>query len=1006
MVEFIIKRPIATIMTFIAVILLGLIAMGRIPISLLPNIDIPEITIHITKKNTSLNELESSVVTPFRKQLLQVARVKEIESETRNGQAIIRLLFDFGVDIDYSFIEVNDKIDAVMAYMPKDIQRPRVIKASTTDIPVFYLNISNKSSNKNAFLQLSEFVNSVLKKRLEQLPEVAIADISGMVFPEIYINPNKERFSSLGLKINDIQNAFIENNINPESILVRDGHYQYNIMFSNEIKGIDDISNILIKKDNRVFSLKELADIGIRPQEKRGLCLNGEEVSISLGIIKHSSAQMNRMKSEVQNTIKEFKTEYPELDFEISQDQTLLLNYSISNLRKSLLLGCILAVLIMFLFIRNPKVPILIAFSIPVSLVISLLVFYIIGISINIISLSGLILGVGMMIDNSIIVIDNISQHISRRQNLFTGIINGTNEVIRPLISSVLTTCAVFIPLIFLSGISGALFYDQAIAVSVGLFISLIVSITLLPVLYKLFNINLNRSKEGQFVLFDIEKHYNFWFEKVFKYRRIILPAFFIIIFFGIWLFSKVEKRQIPKLDHQELIVKIDWNESLSIDKSKERIVKLIHSSNKIQQSNSYLGIQHFLLNKSLDLDINECIIYVKAVNSNDILEIEELFKNSIANNYLKAKIEFYPPKNAFQKIFSDEDDAPLIAEVSTLKSDIPPSQDKINLFCEQIVSEIPLIEIPMIPIQENIILKIDHQKLLLYDVQQEDLTVAVKNAFSQNQIGQVINQNSFVPVVTGTSKQSINQILKRTFVPNSRNEKIPVLTLLSMYKIKGYKSILSNKGGAYIPVLIKTDNKTIKNKLETLRLKMDLFPDLNINFTGAWFKTQQLIKEMSIVLLISVLLLYFILAAQFESLLQPLIVLLEVPIDITGALLLLYIFNNSINILSLIGIVVMTGIIINDSILKIDTINKLKRSGYPLMEAIHMGGTRRLKPIIMTSLTTILAIMPFLFSKDMGSVLQIPLALAIIGGLIIGTLVSLFFIPLIYYYLYKFKIN
>ncbi|HSH52450.1 MAG TPA: efflux RND transporter permease subunit [Bacteroidales bacterium] len=540
MVNFLVKRPVATIMSFIAFILMGIVASQRIPVSLLPDIDIPEITIHISRDNTSLHTLESSVVTPFRKQLLQVSGVKDIQSETKNNQAVIRLLFEFGVDIDYAFLEVNDKIDAVMAYMPKDVQRPRIIKASATDIPVFYLNISENTnySSQRSFLQLSEFINNVIKKRIEQLPEVAIADISGIVFPEIYIKPYESKFRNLNLTISDLQNAFVQNNLNPGSILIQDGHYQYNLMFDNELKSVEDISNILINKDERVFRLGELAEIGTRTRERKGLYLNGRLESVNLAVIKHSSAKMNNMKEEVSKVLEQFQKDYPELNFDISRDQTLLLNYSISNLKQSLVIGCILAVFIMFLFIRNPRAPLLIAFSIPVSLVISLLFFYIIGLSVNIISLSGLILGVGMMIDNSIIVIDNIAQYNKRGDNLLHAIVNGTNEVIRPLISSVLTTCAVFIPLIFLSGISGALFYDQAMAVAIGLFVSLIVSVTILPVLYKLFHVNYNEKSKRHFVLFDLEKYYNKWFDFVFSYRRIIFPVFSVFILLGAELHS------------------------------------------------------------------------------------------------------------------------------------------------------------------------------------------------------------------------------------------------------------------------------------------------------------------------------------------------------------------------------------------------------------------------------------------------------------------------------------
>ena len=1005
MVKFLTKRPVATIMSFIAVVLLGLVSSNRLPVSLLPDINIPEITIFINKENTSLHELENSITRPFRNQLLQVGGVKDIRSETKNNQAIIRLIFDFGVDIDYAFIEVNDKIDAVMAFMPNDVKRPRIIKASATDIPIFALNIFYKDKNKNyeSLLYLSDFVNDVIKKRIEQLPEVAIADISGIVSPEIYIKPNLNKIRSLGIDMSDFKNAFIQNNLKAGSILVRDGHYQYNVIFNTQINTVEDIGNILIKKQNRLFALKELAQIRVRPQERKGLFLNRNQESISLAIIKHSSAQMNLMKSEVKKVLANFQEDYPELDYEITQDQTILLNYSITNLKQSLILGCILAIIIMFFFIRNPKAPLLIAFSIPVSLVISLLIFYVVGISINIISLSGLILGVGMMIDNSIIVIDNIAQHIVRGEKLMKGIVAGTNEVIRPLISSVLTTCAVFIPLIFLSGISGQLFYDQAVAVTVGLFVSLIVSITLLPVLYKLFKIDVNKTHTRKSVLFDIEKHYNNWFNHVFSFRKIYFPAFFVFILLGVILFGKLEKRQMPQLEENEIVAQIDWNQNISLENNKDRVQKILEQCTDEIQSNSYIGLQNFILNKTLDLGLNQAKIYVKAQNSGAIQVIKNSIIQYIESNYDNVDVKFSAPKNIFQRIFKSDQSSDIVLNVSMISDRTLPSQNQVNLVADKLDDLSIDVDRTTVVKQKKINLNINHKKLLLYDVEYDNLIFTLKNAFNKNQIGTIVNQNKFIPVVTGNEKETIENILQTTFVKNKNDKQILVAYLAKLEIINDYKSIVASDQGAFIPINIACDRR-VKQNLDSITNRLRNFTNLNFELTGSWFQTQKLIKEMSIVLFISLLLLFFILSAQFESLIQPFIVLLEIPIDIAGAFLFLYLFGSSINILSLIGIVVMAGIIINDSILKIDTINKLREKGMPLLEAIHLGGTRRLKPIIMTSLTTILALLPFLFGSDMGSKLQQPLALAIIGGLFVGTFVSLFFVPLIYYFLYKTK--
>jgi len=504
-------------------------------------------------------------------------------------------------------------------------------------------------------------------------------------------------------------------------------------------------------------------------------------------------------------------------------------------------------------------------------------------------------------------------------------------------------------------------------------------------------------------VLFDLEKHYNKWFDFVFNYRRIIFPVFSVFILLGIMLIFVLDKKQMPDIRQTELVVQIDWNENLSLDKNKERVNQLITSCNNILQTNSYLGVQQFLLNQSLDMDINECQLYIKAETQVAIEIIQQNLDLVIQQNFPQAKMECSPPANIFRRIFSGKDDALLVAEVSSLKGEVVPPQPVMDSLYAQIINDIP-VTVSNIPKQQNIHLKINQARLLTYDIRLEDLQTAIKNAFNKNEVGQIIHQKDFVPVVTAQNGVTVYQSLENTFVQNKQGNKIPVTALLTMDKVADYKSIVSNENGAYIPILVSAEDHAVSKNVQRIQSTIDKFPNLHVNFSGTWFETQKLVKEMSIVLIVSLLLLYFILAAQFESLLQPFIVLIEVPIDIGGALLFLYIFNTSINILSLIGIIVMTGIIINDSILKIDTINRLKREGVPLIEAIHKGGTRRLKPIIMTSLTTILALVPFLFGHDIGSELQYPLAVAVIGGLGLGTIVSLFFIPLMYYYLYKLK--
>ena len=1010
MVKFLINRPVAVIMSFLAMILLGLVSGGLLPVSLLPDIQIPEITVQASYPNTSARELENTVVRPLRQQLLQVGRLSDIESEVRDGNGIIRLRFTHGSNMDYLYIEVNEKIDAVMGNLPRDLVRPRVIKSSASDIPVFYLNLYMDrvagDPDISNFMELSEFADRVIRKRIEQLPQVAMVDISGLVYPEVSVVPDQGIMTALRLTHDHIRSAMEQNNVNLGSLIVRDGIYQYNVRFSTTLHTVDDVENIVIMAGERLFRLKDLATVSLRSRKAQGLFHWNNRPAVSMAVIKQSEARMNDMKEAMASLAAEFEKDYPLMRFELSQDQTGILDYTIGNLKNNLILGGSLAILIMFLFLKDARSPFLIALSVPTALVISLLFFNLTGLSLNIISLSGLILGVGMMIDNSIIVIDNITQHIERGHPLHEACIRGTNEVIRPLISSVLTTCAVFIPLIFLSGIAGALFYDQAIAVASGLVASLVVSITLIPTLYYLIHLktggNKGKKKLLSLQVFRLENAYNRGFDFIFKYRRLALAGFLLLLVIAGGLYILLPLQKMPPLRQIETVMMIDWNENIHLDENIRRVSSLIGSNREmIAESGVFTGRQQFLLGRDMDNDITHAHVYLKSHDNMSLVSLRESLRSMVAGGYPLARISFEPAANVFDRIFESQQ-PPLVAKITTVRGQRVPEVEKITDIFRMISNAHPDAITSPLPLGENIVLGVRPEKLLLYKVNHNHLYGQLRTALDQYEIGRLRAEQTLVPIVLGEEEKLIGDIVSTLLVRNSEGANIPVSALVTLGRETGYSTITAGREGEYIPIIF--NNPGHRPGLLAGSVEQIVREDrtLDVSFSGSWFETRMLMREMMLVVLISLLLLYFILAAQFESLLQPLIVMLEIPMNLAGVFLALFIAGAGINIMSMIGIVVMAGIVINDSILKIDTINHLRKDGMPLLEALHTGGTRRLKPIVMTSLTTILALMPVLISTDMGSELQEPLALAIIGGMAMGTLVSLYFIPLVYWYFYR----
>ena len=573
MIKFLLQRPIAVLMAFTACFIVGLVTYFTIPVSLLPDIAIPEITVQVSGQNTSARELENTVVKTIRQQLMQVASLRDIHSETRDGAAIIRLNFDFGTNTDLAFIEVNEKIDAAMNYLPREVERPRVIKASATDIPVFCLNLTLKSDsayseiNEGSFLDLCQFAETVIKRRIEQLPEVAMVDVTGILKRQLQIVPDMKLLKMSEITLDDLEAALTSNNIEPGSMTVRDGYYEYNIKFSTLLRTPEDVENIYIRKNNPIFQLKDLARISVVPEKETGASLSNGKRAVTLAVIKQADENMDNMKEALAEVTDYFASVYPDIDFSISRNQTELLDYTISNLKQNLSLGFLFICIVAILFLGDIKSPAVIGLSMVVSLIISFLFFYLCKMSLNIISISGLILALGMMIDSSIIVTENITQYRTRGYSLEEACNKGTTEVITPMLSSTFTTIAVFVPLVFMSGIAGAIFFDQAFAVTVGLMVSYFTGIMLLPVLYKLvysipdikhkgFNMRINNLVKEH----TLDRFYDTGVDFVFRHKTASLIFIAITLPLCAFLFYEIPKSPVDVIlieDFTALIIKL-----------------------------------------------------------------------------------------------------------------------------------------------------------------------------------------------------------------------------------------------------------------------------------------------------------------------------------------------------------------------------------------------------------------------------------------------------------------
>lgn len=1005
MLRTLLHRPIAVTMSLIAIVTLGVLAFQRIPVSLMPDIDVPRIVVQMSAQGSSAREIEQEIVSPMRQQLSQVSGLKSIESTSRTDAGIVTLTFDPGSDMSLLFIEVNEKIDRAMSNMPKEMERPKAMKIGAMDIPAFYVDVTGGKPE-----QTSRLVRNVISKRIEQLPEVAMVDYSGMVGTQITIMPDELKMQALGISNSDIEKAISDNNIVLAALSVRDGIYRYSIHFDSQIISVHDIEDIYLQIEGRLLQLKDICKVEESAAERKGIVTSDGNNAITMAVIKQSDAQMSSLQNRVDTLMSDLGKDYPELKFNITRDQTQLLSYSMDNLEWNLVLGIIMASVVLFLFIGGWRLPLLVVISIPLSLILTLLCFYLIGISLNIISLSGLILGVGMIVDNAIIVIDNIRQKGKATDD---NIINAVKEVIMPMLSSVLTTCSVFIPLIFLSGTAGALFYDQAMGISIALFCSLAVAALVVPVYYFLL---CKKDKSQRSKVKSKSKEINIWltcyYEKgmrfTLRHAKQMLVGFSICIVAIIVLFPFLRKERMPEIAHDDALVTIDWNAGITPEENNRRMTELLKEVKPLTEtSTTMVGGQDFILSHTKNITSSEAVCYIKCKSAEELDDATEKMQGYIEKHYPNAKIETGLAANIFDMIFSTEE--PDLQVRLHRRDDGRPAVELTRMVTDSLRARFPQLGIQPVSTETYMKYTSDAEQMAYYKVSYQQLYSRLKELLGNNSIYDINSGGESVPVVIGSNSRDAKVLLSNT-IRNTDGIEIPISYLVREQRADDYKHLYASDEGEFSVINIdKAEDSEVKDVIAyvTSLADKDKNGKLQASFVGSYFSSRSMIGELVMVLVVALLLLYFILAAQFESLVQPMIILVEVVVDVALVLFAVWLAGESLNIMSMIGMVVMCGIIINDSILKVDTINRLYRSvenpqKHTLLKAIMVAGHRRLKPIVMTSLTTILAIVPFLHRGDMGSALQFPLSFAIIVGMIVGTMVSLFFVPLVYYLLYR----
>lgn len=1005
MISYLIQRPVAVLMTFVVLIITGLVVLKKVPVSLLPAIDVPQIAIKVNYPNASAATIEENIIQPIREGLGNIDKLSNIETKAANHSGLINLTFTYGTKMNLAYIEVNEKIDRLSGILPKDMQRPQVMRINTADIPVIRLQVIPKAGVDN--ITVSTLAEKVLKKRLEQLEGVSLVDINGRQETIISVTPNGEAVKALNADETVIINTIKNANRELGGLSVRDGQYRYFVKLQNVLENEKAVAALPIRlNDGSVIPLSRIATVELLTEKQNGYHLYNGQEGLVITIQKQPDSRMDLLVPKVKAAVDLFKIDYPQIDFFFTQDQTFLLDAGIDNLQQDLVYAGILTVLLLFAFLGNWASPLLMSISIPLSLIITFIFFYLFNISFNIISLSGLALGIGMLIDNSIVVIDNITRLRRNNTNMLQSAIDGTNEVVAPVISQVLTTVAVYAPLILLSGMAGALVYDQAIALTISLAVSLLVSFTLAPLLYRLLLKTPPEKLRKDPLLYRVTARlYHRMIRHILRFKLFYMALTILLMPAGIWFASKIPVRSLPEMKKTESLVRIDWNEPVDAAENCRRIKELNSNVGKTCiLTEAEVGIQQFMLKQGGNT-VQQAEFYYSCSSEDNKIKADTLTGRWIRKHYPNAVFTTEDAPNAFTQLFTTTEP---FFEARFKATDKAVDENNFTAMLNEIRKEIyPNCKTGDGFMQErSLSVSLDYDKMALYGISRPMAENVLQQQFGVYTISDIKRPGDIKRIRLNTDRKDMESKMEAA-VSNGNSAAYPLRYFAAVNNDLQPKYITADKTGRYRSIMFDVQKSNIAPLQEQLKKVAGKY-GFQVSFTGQYYKDIQLLHTMKKIFLIVLLLLYFILAVQYESLIQPLLVMLTIPLGITGGLFFLWLTGGSLDIMALIGFVVILGLIVDDPILKIETLNRLEKKYRAagrkfdkalLEEMIHQAGDICLKPMLMVSLTTSIAMVPVMFIGGIGNELQRPLAAVIIGGLTIGTFFATWFVPLAYWY-------
>ena len=1007
-----INRGVTFTMIYIIAIGFGLFGLSQLKLDLYPDITLPIIGIMTDYKGVGPEDIENSITRPLEKTVITVENLEKITSWSKSGSSTLLLEFDWGTDMDQAEIDVRKMIDFVRDYLPDEASQPMSFAFNPSMQPIMFITVS---SDKMGMAELRKLITDRIEPSLERIVGVASAGTTGGLERQIRILIDPRKLAAHGVALQTIIQTLGMENLQIPGGLIDDEYTEYAVRTYGEYTNVDQIRNTVIGvRDGAPIYLKNVAQVIDGYKEQSEIVRNNNQPAIFMFIQKQSDANTVQTASAVLEELPKISEEIGQgIEFNIIWDQSKFIKRSLSNLTNTAIQAFFLAFLVLLFFLRHIRSSLIASISIPVSIIITFFVMSQIGVTLNIISMAGLALAVGMLIDNSIVVLENIFRHREMNKEIRIASDDGTTEVGVAIIASTLTTLAIFVPIFFVPGIAGVMFKDMVVSIVCSLSVSLLVALTLIPLMSSRLLGKEKKRSDNKLLRYLDEGIGNFieaaekWYVRLLDWalghKKYVFIVIIALIVATIIVFPKVGGEFMPKTDQSFIQARVERETRASLtatDKTFRKIEKIIEEevpeADNIQVSFGMgEGFASMFGSGSNRGDIN---ISLPDVNDRkrDSFEIESILRKRFEKlpgtkiTMESGGMMFGSGGDIEIKIFGYDRKI-----TTTLGDELEERMKKVD----GVVDIIKSYSQPKPEYQ----IRIDRDRIsaLGLSVYQVATTIeaAVKGKLA-TKFREGGEEYDVVVQLDESYRQSKTD-LENIFITSLTGAQIPLKNVASIISGEAASQIDREDQERMVSVSCSVAGRDLQSVLKDIEneIRRMNFPlSYRWEIGGQAEDMQESFMWLGIAIIVAMFLVYMVMASQFESLLDPFIIIFTVPLAIMGAIWGLFLTGTTMSVTALIGMILLVGIVVNNGIVLVDYINQLReKHGHDLWVAILIGGKRRMRPILMTALTTILAMIPIALKLGSGAELWVGMARAVIGGLTLATLLTLILIPIIY---------